>query len=85
MAKPKPVSEIRDGAIYASIWRNQGDKGPFYSITWGRTYTDEADKLQSADSFGQGHLLRQQHLIPKVYDKISELRAQDRNAANQAA
>ena len=85
MANPKPVAEIRDGAIYASIWRNNGSNGAFYSVTWGRTFTDEAEKLQSSDSFSQGQLLRQQHLIPKVYDKISQLRAQDRDAAHQAA
>ena len=82
---PPPVAKIRDGNIYASIWKNFGDKGAFYSVTWGRTYTDEADKAQSSDSFSQSDLLRQGQLIPKVYDKISELRALDQSAADQAA
>lgn len=80
-----PISKIRDGALYASIWRNESDKGAFYTVTWGRTFTDENDKAKSSDSFSQSDLLKQQNLIPKVYDRIAELRAQDQNSASVAA
>ena len=79
-----PVSKVRDGAVYASIWENQGDKGTFYTVTWSRTFTDENDKAKSSDSFSQSDLLKQQNLIPKVYDRIAELRAQAQNSANAA-
>jgi hypothetical protein len=28
----KPVHKLRDGAIEVSIWKNEGEKGPRYSV-----------------------------------------------------
>lgn len=47
----KPVETIRDGAIKASIWKNEGEKGPFYSVKITRTYTDDAGNYHDSDSF----------------------------------
>lgn len=72
-------TQIRDGALSASIWKNIGDKGDFYSVTFGRTYTDDNEQPQTADSFSGADLLRIGHLAGKAYDRINELRAKDKS------
>lgn len=77
----KPAGEVRDGNIRVTIWRNPSDKGVFYSAVPSRTYTAAGDELKDADSFTNGDILRLAHLLPKAYDKINELRADDRAEA----
>ena len=58
-AKPnKPVHEISDGALRVSIWKNEGDKGPWYSVTCRRRYKDKsADEWKDTYSYGQDDIL----------------------------
>lgn len=81
----KPVDAIRDGAIKASIWRNPSEKGPFYSVTFTRTFTDAEGKFRDADSFGGSDLLKLSHLAGKAYDRIGELRSNDKATSQEAA
>lgn len=77
----QPIQTLRDGALKASIWKNEGSNGPFYSVTFGRTYTDEADKPQTADSFSGSDLLKLSVLAVDVYRRLKELRAIDKQQA----
>ena len=52
----KPVHRIRHGAVSASIWRQQTDKGPIFNVTFQRAYRD-GDEWKSAESFGRRDLL----------------------------
>lgn len=36
--KPKPVTTLRCSSIQASVWKNEGEKGPFYNVTLSRSY-----------------------------------------------
>ena len=72
------MRHFRDGAIKATIWRNEGDKGPFYSVEFGRTYTDAEDNYKDTSSFSGADLLKVSRLAVKAYDKIGELRAEDK-------
>ena len=82
MSNNPPVQTLRDGALKASIWRNdRGDGGQFYSVTLGRTYTDDQDKVQTADNFSGSHLLKLAHLMGRVYDRLAELREIDKKRA----
>jgi hypothetical protein len=59
----KPVHKIRSGAIEVAIWRNESEKGPWFSVTMSRSYKkDEAWK--QADSYGTDDLL----LLAKLLD-----------------
>lgn len=78
--KSKPIETIRDGGLKASIWKNQGEKGPFYSVRITRTYTDEQGNYRDSDTFSGSELLRVARLADRAYGRTSELRA-DQNAA----
>lgn len=81
----KPIDTLRDGSLKATIWKNSGEKGDFYSVNITRTYKDEADNYHDSDSFTGVQLLRVAHLATRAYDRIGELRALDREQAPRAA
>ena len=78
MTKQKPVETIRDGALSASIWKNDGENGAFYNVTLQRVFTDAEDNVKNSESFGQADLLKLSRLCHKSYDKIDRLRQHDR-------
>ena len=39
----KPAHKIRIGVLQATIWRNSGDKGTWYSVTSSRSYKQGDD------------------------------------------
>ena len=70
----KPIDRLRDGALKATIWENEGPKGIFYSVELSRTYRDEHGNYQDSHSFSGAELLRIARLAGKAYDRISALR-----------
>jgi hypothetical protein len=50
-----PVKTFRLGRIKAAVWEYEGDQ-KFYSVTFARTYMDEANKYHDTDSFGRDDL-----------------------------
>jgi hypothetical protein len=70
-AKPaqKPVHKIRSGAIEVAIWRNKGEKGPFYSVTMSRSYK-KGDDWKQADSYSADDLLLLSKLIDQAHSWI---------------
>lgn len=79
----KPIETIRDGSLKASIWKNQSEKGPFYSVRITRTYTDEQGNFHDSDSFSGSELLRVARLAGKAYDRAAELRADTNEGGSQ--
>lgn len=73
----KPIDTLRDGSLKATIWKNFGEKGNFYTVNLTRTYKDEAGNYHDSDSFSGSELLRIARLAGKAYDRTSELRQQD--------
>jgi len=76
----KPAAHVKLHPVSAAIWRNQNQKGTFYSVTFERSFKDEAGKWQSSSTFNASDLL----LLAKVADlaetKIRELRSADRQS-----
>lgn len=76
----KPAAKVTLYPVSAAIWRNQNQKGVFYSVTFERSFKDDAGKWQASSTFNASDLL----LLSKVADladsKIRELRANDRQA-----
>lgn len=80
----KPIDTLRDGSLKATIWKNLGEQGNFFSVTFTRTYKDEGDNFQDSDSFTGTQILQLAHLATRTYDRVSELRAADRQELDRA-
>ncbi len=75
-----PIETIRDGSLKATIWKNLGEKGNFFTVNLSRSYKDEADTWHDSDSFSGSELLRIARLASRAYDRTNELRQADRAA-----
>ncbi|WP_282060611.1 hypothetical protein [Roseobacter litoralis] len=69
-----PEDTLRDGSLKASIWRNDGENGPYYTTTLARTFTNAKGQVQDSHSFGAGDLLRVGELARSAYHRSNELR-----------
>ena len=77
----KPVHTLRDGAIELAIWRNDGDKGPFFSVTHRRSYK-QGDEWKDSDSYSEDDLLR---LAKMLYEADTWIVCQRRQQRAQKA
>ncbi len=86
MANPKPVTEIRIGAVKASVWRNATDNGPRFNATFSRIYRDSEGDWKSTSSFSRDDLLTVAKVADRAHTKIFELQRQEKQQArtNQA-
>jgi hypothetical protein len=63
--KNKPAETIRrPGGLKVTIWKNDGDNGPFYTATPSRSYKD-GDQWKETSSFHQHDLL----ILAKMFDE----------------
>lgn len=70
----KPVSEIRYGAIKATIWENQHENGNFFSIDIYRIYKDAQGQWQKTTSFSLSDLPKVEKVAEDAYREIYRLR-----------
>jgi len=75
----KPADKVRAGAVIGTIWKNSGQKGAFYSVTFERRYKD-GEHWKSATSFSRGELLELARAAYKAYDAIDDLHEESRKA-----
>jgi hypothetical protein len=68
--KNQPVHQIRHGAISASIWRQETDKGPIFNVTFQRSYKDGPD-WKTSQSFGRNNLLVLGLIAARAFEWIS--------------
>ena len=54
----KPAMTIRDGALKATLWRREGESGPFYSVSFSRSYKKAEGEYADSTSFSGAELLR---------------------------
>jgi hypothetical protein len=76
----KPAAKVSLYPVSAAIWRNQNPKGVFYSVTFERSYKDEAGKFQTSSTFNASDLLALSKLADLCDTKIRELRTADRQS-----
>ena len=80
---PGPADTLRDGHLKASIWRNEGERGAFYSTTLARTYEDKDGNLRDSTSFAMHDLLRVSELALSAYSTSREMeRCEPREQTN---
>lgn len=75
-----PIETLRDGAIKATIWENQGEKGTFYSVELSRTYQTTEGQYRDSHSFSGTDLLKVSELAKKAYETVNDLRKVERDA-----
>ena len=69
----QPVHKIRHGAISASIWRQETEKGPLFNVSFQRSYKD-GEEWKSSTSFGAHNLLVVSLIATRAFEWISEQR-----------
>jgi hypothetical protein len=50
-----PEAVFRLGSVRASVFINEGERGPFRTVTLQRSYQDADGNWQTSDSFTSGH------------------------------
>lgn len=70
----KPVATLTDGALRAAIWRNQGENGATYAVSFSRLYKKAEGELANANSFSGAELLRLSMLAEQAYRETQALR-----------
>jgi hypothetical protein len=76
----KPTAKITLHPVSAAIWANETEKGVFYSVTFERSYKDDANKWHTSSSFTGNELLLLAKVADQAHSKIHELRANNRQA-----
>jgi len=66
----QPVHKIRHGAVSASIWRSETDKGPVFNVTFQRSYKD-GDEWKNTASFGRNNLLVISLMAARAFEWIA--------------
>ena len=75
-----PVFHIKgSGGLDLAVWKNQGEKGSFYSATVQRSYTtDNGKSWEKSDSFRAKDLLPMSEMFRQAYLKVQELIAESK-------
>lgn len=74
MDKTPPAATLRDGNLKATIWQNEGEKGPYFSTDLTRSYRDDDGNFQDTRSFGSNDLLRVSELARQAHQKTVSMR-----------
>ena len=74
MSDKGPADQIFDGRIKATIWRNESDKGVYFSTTFSRLYEDDKGNVKESNSFSGADMLRVGELARQAYGRSNELR-----------
>lgn len=65
----KPAHTIRSGGIEVTVWRNNGEKAPWYSVTMKRTYK-KGEEWKQTDSYAGDDLLLLSKLLDQAHSWI---------------
>ena len=76
----KPAHRIRHGALSVAIWKRDGEKGPWYSVTPSRGFKQGEEWCES-DSFAFDDLMTLAKLLDLAHTWILEQQQADRQAA----
>ena len=80
----QPAHKIRIGALQVTIWRNQSEKGSWYSVIPSRSYKQE-DTWKETDSLGFDDLLTMAKLFDLAHTWIMHQQEADAKGRKEAA
>lgn len=83
--KNRPAATLTDGLLKAAIWRNENEKGAYYSVTFSRSFKGKDGRYTDTASFAGSELLRLSKLAERAYDYAQALREQARMQTEEAA
>lgn len=66
----QPVHKIRHGAVSASIWKQDSEKGPLFNVTFQRAYKD-GENWKNSSSFGRQNLLVLSLIAARAFEWIA--------------
>lgn len=72
-AKRQPEDTIRDGALKATIWRQQGKDRDFFTTRLATTYKDQHGNLKDGYSFTKNDLLGVAELCRRAHARVQAL------------
>jgi hypothetical protein len=78
-----PAHKIRIANLQAVIWRNSGEKGPWYSVQVKRSYKNGDDQWRETDAMGYDDVLTAAKLLDQAHTWITEQMAVDRKARKE--
>jgi hypothetical protein len=81
--KARPAHKFRDRNLTVTVWKNQGENGPWYSVTPARTYK-QGELYKESDSYSDDELLRLSVLLQDAYRWIRDAAQADRQAAAES-
>src|SRR5438552_6475659 len=76
----RPVHEVRNRNIRATIWKNETTKGPMYNVTVSRSYRDDKGEWHQSDSFGFSDLMNLAKALYDAHSAIANVIARERAA-----
>ena len=76
--KVQPVEEVRIGSVKAAIWRNEGESGPRFNVTFQRLYRTEDGKWQSTAGFNRDDLLVLMKVADATHTRVMQLLGEQR-------
>ena len=86
--KNKPECTYRIGNLKATVWKNDGKHGDYYTTEIVRTYRDSSDKWQTSSSFTHDDLLNVAKLAERAeayIAKVSQAKPEESTAPASAA
>ena len=69
----QPMAKVKAGAVVGTIWQNEGQNGPFYTITFSRSYKDREGNWQRTTNLRHKDMPDVQTVAGLVTEKIAEL------------
>jgi hypothetical protein len=80
----KPAHKLRNGVLQVTIWRNQGEKGPWYSVIPTRSYKQGDETWKETDSLGEGDVLAMAKLLDLADTWIMHQKQADAKARRES-
>ena len=77
--KVQPAEQVRIGSIKAAIWKNEGENGAYFNVTFQRLYRTEDGQWQSTSSFGRDDLLILAKVADATHTRLLNLIAAERS------
>ena len=76
----QPAHKIRVGNLHATIWRNTGEKGAWYSVNPARSYKNGDETWKENDSLGFDDILIMAELLRQAWAWIAKQRQAEYDA-----
>ena len=80
----KPAHKISNGVLRVTIWRNQGEKGNWYSVVPTRSYKQGDETWKQTDSLGFDDLLPMAKLFDEAHSWILDQQRADAKARKES-